>query len=51
VLEDQSFIIILNQMHIRKKPSLGKINEKKLSSTAREMFWPKEANSIVKEKE
>lgn len=38
-------------MYIRKKPSLGKINEKKLSSTAREMFWPKEATTIVKEKE
>jgi hypothetical protein len=33
-------VIILNQMNIKKKPSLSKINEKKLSSTAREMFWP-----------
>ena len=39
-------------MHIKKKPSLGKINEKKLSSTARDMFWPKESmKTIIKEKE
>lgn len=37
----------LNQMYIKKKPSLGKINEKKLSSTAREMFYPQEKKITI----
>lgn len=37
-------------MYRNKKPSLTKINEKKLSSTARDIFWPKEGKSTLKEK-
>ena len=36
-------------MHNKKKPSLTKINEKKLSSTARDLFWPGEKPSKIQQ--